>query len=659
MCGIVGYIGKRNHATEYILGGLETLEYRGYDSAGLVALTDKKPTLFKQVGRVEGLREQVSDTKVTSKAAIGHTRWATHGAPTLSNAHPHSNDQQTIFVVHNGIIENYQALRVMLTNHGYKFQSDTDTEVIPHLIDFYLTRELQAAEAQGESEKRKGSVRKSAQTASRNAQHSDSAANAGGVFSSAKKQASEVQFSNAFEKAVKDLRGAYAIAALSTNAPESLLVARLSSPLVIGVGDNEHYVASDATALLDRTKKVLYLDDYEIAAITSEGVTIQNFKDAVEVQRSHEELDFDTEKAALGDYPHYMLKEIHEAPQTIQSAMRGRIKIESNTVKLGGLESVVEQLRYIDRIVIVACGTSYYAGLVGEYLIEELAGIPVEVQLASEFKYRSEPFSRSTALLAVSQSGETADTIAAIKKVENYGVLKLGIVNAVGSTIARMTDAGVYCHAGPEQSVASTKAFIAQVTVLAEIALHLSDGKTPLYRPLLEELLALPEKARQVLGQADNIKKYAKAYANYRDFLFIGRNYLYPCALEGSLKLKEVSYIHAEGYAAGEMKHGPLAMVDENFPTMALACDGPLLEKTLSSIEEIKARKGPLLAIATEGNKEVKKLTNDVINIPGTLEQLQPLLVAIAVQLFAYYVAVEKDLNVDRPRNLAKSVTVE
>jgi glutamine---fructose-6-phosphate transaminase (isomerizing) len=610
MCGIVGYVGSQNIGTEFVLNGLQALEYRGYDSAGIATLTGNKPSIIKQVGRVEALNYQVKEHGgLGATLAIGHTRWATHGSPTVQNAHPHFNAKKTIYVVHNGIIENYQELKRHLQSKGYTFNSQTDTEVIPHLIDHYMV---------------KGKT-----------------------------------FIKAFEWAIKDLQGAYAIVALTTNEPDKLFVARLSSPIVIGVGKDEHFLASDATAIMDRTKQVMYLDDYEIAEITKDAVHIHNFRKEAEVQRESEELDYDTEKATLGDYPHYMLKEINEAPQTIQSAIRGRLKPERNTVKLGGLESIIEQLRYIDRIVIVACGTSYYAGLVGEYLIEEVAGIPVEVQLASEFKYRNEPFSRSTALLAISQSGETADTIAALKKVEGYGVLKLGVVNTVGSTIARITDAGVYCHAGPEQSVASTKAFIAQVTVLADIALHLSDGKTKLYTPLLKELAALPEKAKQVLKQADIIKQYAKKYSDYRDFLFIGRNYLYPCALEGALKLKEVSYIHAEGYAAGEMKHGPLAMIDKDFPTFALACDSPLLDKTLSNIEEIKARSGPVLAVATAGNEQIPRLTDDVIYIPSTLEQLQPLLVAIVIQLFAYYVALERGLNVDRPRNLAKSVTVE
>lgn len=610
MCGIVGYVGK-NSALQPVLDGLSSLEYRGYDSAGIALIDNGEAKIFKKTGRVKNIEEASAQDTVakTARTAIGHTRWATHGEPIKINAHPHSNSDQTIFVVHNGIIENYRDLKAMLEKAGYSFASQTDTEVIPHLIDYHLTQ--------------------------------------------------EGDFKKAFTAAVKNLEGAYAIAACTTSEPEKIYVARLSSPLVVGVGENENFLASDPNAIIEHTKKVVFLNDYEIAEISPKKVTVQNIKDLKVVEPKPTELDFNSQKTALEGFEHYMLKEIFEAPDTIRSATAGRINLKSNTIRLGGLDSVDEQLRYIDRIVIVACGTSYYAGLIGEYLIEEIAGIPVEVHLASEFKYRNEPFSRSTALIAISQSGETADTIAAIKKVEGYGVLKLGIVNAVGSTISRITDAGVYCHAGPEQSVASTKAFMAQVTVLTEIALYLSEGRTPLYKPLLREMSELPSKITSVLQDAEKIKKISKKYAKYRDFLFIGRGYLYPCAMEGALKLKEISYIHAEGYAAGEMKHGPLAMIDENFATLALACDTPLLDKTLSNIEEIKARKGPVLAITTKGNRKIDHLTKDVIKLPETIEQLQPLLVAVALQLFAYYVAVEKDLNVDRPRNLAKSVTVE
>jgi len=608
MCGIVGYIGNKR-ASQPVLNGLRALEYRGYDSAGITQITPNGPITTKQVGRVENLESILPSTM--SHIAIGHTRWATHGAPSIVNSHPHFNSDKTIFVVHNGIIENYQEIRNKLKKIGYKFISDTDTEVIPHLIDYHMSNSS--------------------------------------------------NFQIAFEQAIKELVGAYAIAAISVNEPDAIYVAKLSSPLVIGVGEKEHFLASDATAIMDHTKKVIYLDDFEVAQIKAGELKINDIKKAIQVHRVAEILDFNQENALLGDFPNFMLKEIFEAPQTIQSATRGRVTIESNTIKLGGLENVAQQLRHIDRIVIVACGTSYYAGLVGEYLIEEIAGIPVEVQLASEFKYRHEPFSRSTALLAISQSGETADTIAALKKVEDFGVLRLGIVNAPGSTIARMTDAGVYCHAGPEQSVASTKAFIAQVTILSEIALHLSQsqGNPELFKPILAELSALPDKARQILDQAKHIEQLANKYSSYADFLYLGRNYAYPCALEGALKLKEISYIHAEGYAAGEMKHGPLAMIDENFPTFAIAPKNAMLEKTLSNIEEIKARGGPVIAIATDGDKQVRLKADDVIYIPDTLEQLQPLLIAIVTQLFAYYVAARKNLDIDKPRNLAKSVTVE
>jgi glucosamine--fructose-6-phosphate aminotransferase (isomerizing) len=608
MCGIVGYIGKRSGAP-IVLSGLEALEYRGYDSAGVAAVGKHGGQVIKRVGRVEGLKAAVEQQDLEAPLVIGHTRWATHGSPTMSNAHPHCNQDRTIFVVHNGIIENYVELKEKLQSTGYVFASETDTEVIPHLIDYYCQK-LNSFEA-------------------------------------------------AFRAALNDLRGAYAIAAISTNEPETLLAARLSSPLVIGVGKDEHILASDPTALMEHTKKVVYLDDYDVATIRKSKLTLHNLKQDKPTKPQIELLDYDSEQARLGDFPHFMLKEIYEAPATIRSATLGRALASQGIVKLGGLEAVEQQLKYIDRLVIVACGTSYYAGLVGEYLIEELAGIPVEVQLASEFKYRDEPFSRSTALLVISQSGETADTIAALKKVEGYGVLRLGIVNAVGSTIARMTDAGVYCHAGPEQAVASTKAFIAQVAVLSLIALHLSNGRTKAYKPLLRELEDLPAKAQAVLDSAKDIQQIAEKYKDYRDFLFIGRHLTYPCALEGALKLKEVSYIHAEGYAAGEMKHGPLAMIDKNFPTFALATDSPLLEKTYSNIEEIRARSGPVVAIATKGNKALTKLADDIMYIPETLEQTAPILTAIVMQLFAYYIAVAHDLDVDRPRNLAKSVTVE
>ncbi|HSH18233.1 MAG TPA: glutamine--fructose-6-phosphate transaminase (isomerizing) [Candidatus Saccharimonadales bacterium] len=609
MCGIVGYIGSKPSAA-IVLAGLQALEYRGYDSAGMALISGEDGTLLKQVGRVEGLQKLASESAaVSAPLAIGHTRWATHGSPTVFNAHPHTNTEETIFVVHNGIIENHAELREELKKHGYIFKSETDTEVIPHLIDFYYKKSK--------------------------------------------------SFELAFKETLGDLHGAYAVAAVTTDHPDTLFAARLSSPLVVGVGEQEYILASDPSAIMMHTKKVMYLEDYDVAVLKQDSYQIHNLKHDKPIERQAELLDYDTEQSRLGDFPHFMLKEIYEAPATIRLASLGRINAQTHTVKLGGLESVSEQLQHIDRIVIVACGTASYAGMLGEYLIEEIAGIPVEVQLGSEFKYRNEPFSRGTALIVVSQSGETADTIAALMKAEKYGVLRLGVVNAVGSTISRMTDAGVYCHAGPEQAVASTKAFIAQVIVLLEIALFLEKGRSPLYGALLKEIEALPAKAEAVLKTADTVQALAVKYKDYKDFLFIGRRYAYPTALEGTLKLKECALVHAEGFAAGEMKHGPLAMIDENFPTIALAGDGPMLEKTVSNIQEIKARKGPVLAIATEGNADIARLVDDVIYIPPTLEQTEPILQAIIMQLFAYHMAVAKGLNVDRPRNLAKSVTVE
>jgi glucosamine--fructose-6-phosphate aminotransferase (isomerizing) len=608
MCGIVGYIGKRP-GKDLVLHGLEALEYRGYDSAGIAIVGQEHSRLFKQVGRVSGLIKEVEDEDIDSGLVIGHTRWATHGRVTIQNAHPQANNEQSIFVVHNGIIENFSELRARLEKEGYNFSSETDTEVVPNLIDYY--------------------------------------------------QKQLPSFEEAFEAALSDIRGAYSIVAITSKDPETMYAARLSSPLVIGVGEDENFLASDPSAIMEHTKKVIYLEDNDVAIITKTDVKVHNLKDDSHAEPKVELLDYENEEALLGEYPNFMMKEIHETPGAIRSATLGRAVSDKNLVKLGGLEGVLGQLKYIDRIVIVAMGTSYYAGLVGEYLIEELAGIPVEVQLASEFNYRNEPFSRSTALLAISQSGETADTIAALKKVEDYGVLRLGIVNAVGSSIARMTDAGVYCHAGPEKAVASTKAFIAQVTVLILIALHLSNGRSPRFKPLLEELDNLPAKAQAVLDQAEQIKMIAEKYADYRDFLFIGRHNGFPAALEGALKLKEISYMHAEGYAAGEMKHGPLAMIDENFPTFAVATNSPLLDKTYSNIQEIRARKGPVVALATEGNDSIRELCNDVIYIPETSTETEPILQVIAMQLFAYYIALKRGHDVDRPRNLAKSVTVE
>jgi glucosamine--fructose-6-phosphate aminotransferase (isomerizing) len=610
MCGIVGYVGRGN-ALEPVIAGLQNLEYRGYDSAGVAFCTESSVRSVKQVGRVEALEHELAGLRqIKPNTAIGHTRWATHGAPTKINAHPHYNATKTIFVVHNGIIENHEEIRNMLTNEGYVFISHTDTEVVPHLIDYFY--------------KKLGKM------------------------------------DVAFEVAIRELKGAYAIVMTTSHEPHKIYAAKLSSPLCIGIGKDANMVGSDASAVADAADKIVYLEDYELAIVERKTYIVKNFIKKQTVNRQPEDIVLDDVAANKGEYAHYMLKEIHEAPKTIQNAILGRIKLETHSVKLGGIESVANQLSGIDRILIVACGTSYYAGLVGEYLLEEIANIPVEVQLASEFKYRKEPLTPNTAVLAISQSGETADTIAALKKVEASGVLRLGIVNAPGSTIARMTDAGIYCHAGPEISVASTKAFIAQVSVLSLLALHLGKGYSSLYKPLLTELATLPKKAEHALKQADKIQEIAKKYAHHRDFMYLGRAYEYPMALEGALKLKEITYIHAEGYAAGEMKHGPLALIDTNFPTFALAASGPLFEKTASNLQEVKARAGKIVAVTTKKQiKHLKDLADDIIEIPETYDQFLPLLEAIVVQLFAYYTALELGHDIDKPRNLAKSVTVE
>lgn len=607
MCGIVGYIGK-NQASDYLLDGLQALEYRGYDSAGVAVLDGKKIKTTKVVGRVEALRKE-SDSKNKASCGIGHTRWATHGKPLERNAHPHTSQDGQFSVVHNGIVENYLELKEFLQKKGYDFKSDTDTEVIPNLVSYHFD------------------------------------------------QSKDVE--QAFLSAVKMLRGAYAIALLSSHAPETIYAAKLSSPLAIGVGKNgDIFIGSDGLPMAGRAEKIVFLEDNEAAIVSTNGYRIINLADDSDVERPAEILEIEADATSKGDFPDFMLKEIHEAPQTVRSAMLGRVRVDEGIVKLGGLESVANQLDYIDRIIILACGTSYYAGMVGEYLIEEIAGLPVEVQQASEFRYRNEPLSRSTAVLVVSQSGETADAIAALKKLEGSGILMLGVVNTPGSTLARMTDAGVYCHAGPEKAVASTKAFIAQVTVLALIALHLSKNY-PDFKQMLEAMDELPHQLETILSAQKDIRKLAKKYAHHHDFLYLGRRYLFPVALEGALKIKEISYIHAEGFASGEMKHGPLALIDENFPTFALALSSDIAEKTASNMQEIRSRGGPIIAVVDDPESEAAAAADDVIVIPKTLEPLQPILAATVTHLFAYYAARELDRDIDKPRNLAKSVTVE
>lgn len=607
MCGIVGYIGKKQ-AKDYLLDGLETLEYRGYDSAGIAVLDDEKVATARTVGRVEHLRKEESQKPVQGSIGIGHTRWATHGGVLQRNTHPHHDMAQEFYVVHNGIIENYEEIKEFLSEHGYTFYSDTDTEVVPNLVHYHFQK-------------------------------------TNNVLS-------------AFQAAVQTLRGAYALVLLSSHDSDTLYAAKLSSPLALGVGEDELFIGSDALPIASRTQDVVFLEDGEIAVVDAAGYRIVDIATKKSIERATEVIEIENGDGDLGDFHDYMSKEIHETPATVRSAMLGRLRVDEKIVKLGGLELVEEQLQFIDRIIIIACGTSYYAGMVGEYLLEEIAGIPVEVQQASEFRYRQEPLSRSTAVLVVSQSGETADSIAALKKLEGTGILKLGIVNAPGSTLARMTDAGVYCHAGPEKAVASTKAFVAQVTVFILIALKLSKNYSE-FASIIEALNKIPQQIDEVLSLEKDIAKLAKKYAHHNDFLYIGRRYAYPVALEGALKIKEISYIHAEGFAGGEMKHGPLALIDENFPTFAIALSNDLDEKSFSNMQEINARNGKIIALVDDKKSPAAKLASDMIVIPKTMEPLQPLLSSVATYLFAYHAAKELGRDIDKPRNLAKSVTVE
>ena len=610
MCGIVGYIGEKE-ALPILINGLKALEYRGYDSAGVAVFSKNGAREKKSVGQVEVLEKSVSNSAdYKGNLGIAHTRWATHGAPSEANAHPHSDCSRRIFLVHNGIIENYKELKKYLSGRGHIFKSETDTESVAHLIEDFL------------------------------------------------KEGKD--FKTALIDTLKMIKGAYALAVVDANNLEILYAAKLSSPLVIGVGKDENFLASDPSAVIGKTRDFIYLKDGELAEITRDKINISNLEKQptpIEIVR----LEWDLEQAQKGDFPHFMLKEIFEGPEVVRSAFRGRIIPKENRVMLGGLEQVSDKLKKIKRLIILACGTSYYAGLVGEYLFEEIAKLPTEVHFASEFRYREEPFEEGTAVLAISQSGETADTLAALRKAKEKGLLTLGIVNTVGSTIARETDAGVYNHAGPEIGVASTKAFLSQITVLVLMAIYLSksDDKNSLAESLLKELEKIPEKIEKILLQSPAIEKLALKYKDCGNFLFIGRRYNYPTALEGALKLKEVSYIHAEGYGAGEMKHGPLAMIGHDFPTMAIVPQNGVSEKIYSNLEEIKARKGPILAIATEGDEKISSLANDVIYVPKTIEPLEPLLTVVPLQLFAYYAGVNRGFNVDKPRNLAKSVTVE
>lgn len=611
MCGIIGYTGKRR-AIPIVLDGIKRLEYRGYDSAGLAAIKDNGGAYLQKVkGKVDALFASV-DQNISSFAAIGHSRWATHGQPSVKNAHPHFDCKKEIFLVHNGIVENHNQLRAKLAKNGHIFQSETDTETIVHLIEELMKN-------------------------------------------------SSLTFEEAVRQTLGIIKGAYALAILNTNEPNKIIIARSSSPLLIGVGDGECFVASDASAVLPYTRQVVYLNDGEFAILTPGEFRIANIY-RQPVQRLPETLEWSVEESRKKGHDHFMLKEILEEPDAVENAIRGRLVVEEGLAKLGGLESVQERLSAIDRLLISACGTAYIAGLVGEYMLEEYAGLPVEVEYASEFRYRKQVFDPNTALLTISQSGETADTLAAIREAKRKGLLALGVTNVVGSTIARETNAGVYNHAGPEIGVASTKAFVSQLAILVLLTVFLGRQRgmsVMTGKRIGQEIKMIPAKMREIFKQQNAIKAIAKKYHKYDNFLYLGRKYNLPIAYEGALKLKEISYVHAEGYGAGEMKHGPIAMIDKNFPSLVIAPSDSVYEKVESNIQEIKARKGKVIAIATEGNKQIKKLADDVIYIPKTLEMLTPLLSVIPLHLFAYHVGVLRGHDVDKPRNLAKSVTVE
>ena len=614
MCGIVAYVGEKK-AYPIIINGLRRLEYRGYDSAGVALIHDGKMMLHKRQGKVSDLENHVNGAPMLGTIGIGHTRWATHGPPNDVNAHPHLSTSGDIALIHNGIIENYAPIKEELKKRGHVFKSDTDTEVLVHLID-----DIQRTE--------------------------------------------QVDLPEAVRLALDSVVGAYAIVLLDRKNPDMLVAARKSSPLVIGIAENgDHFLASDATPIVEYTKNVVYMEDGEIAVIErGKGLRIKNIRNQ-EKTPFIQELEMHLEALEKGGYDHFMLKEIHEQPRSIRDSLRGRLNLAKGEVVLGGLKDYEQKFINAKRVIVVACGTSWHAGLVGEYLFEELARIPVEVEYASEFRYRNPIIHEDDIVLAISQSGETADTLAAIELAKSKGATIIGICNVVGSSIARITHGGSYTHAGPEIGVASTKAFTAQVTVLTLMALMIGQKKGTIsgsnfYR-LLNELDAIPDKVEKVLKTEAHVKYIADIYKNASNALYLGRGFCFPVALEGALKLKEISYIHAEGYPAAEMKHGPIALIDEEMPVFVIATKGASYEKVVSNIQEVKARKGKIIAIVTEGDTVVKGLADHVIEIPETSDCLVPILASIPLQLISYHIAVMRGCNVDQPRNLAKSVTVE
>jgi len=607
MCGIVGYISKKDNPNSLRLGieALKRLEYRGYDSSGFAAWDKDKKEIVSQkaVGKISELEKKISNNYISANPIIFHTRWATTGEVTEANAHPHCDCKKNIWVVHNGIIENYKHLKEKLEKEGHKFTSETDTEVIAHLIEKFFQGNLEEA----------------------------------------------------VKKALGYIKGTYGLAIISKEDPNKIVAARFSSPLLIGLGENEYIVASDPSAVIAHTKKVIYLDDGEVVTITPENFFMSR-------EKQPEEIEWSLEDAQKGGYAHFMLKEIMEEPEAVENAMLGRLLVEEGNVRLGGLSSVSEKLRDINRLVLIACGTASFAARVGEYMLEEYAGIPTEIDVGSEFRYRKPIVDRKTASIFISQSGETADTLAALREMKRKGILTLGVTNVVGSSQARETDAGVYTRSGPEIAVASTKAFVGQLTILAMLTVFFGrqrEMSLVMGKRIVSELAKLPNLARKVLKLAPEIEKLAKKYKDFHNFYYIGRKYNYPIAREGAHKFKEVTYVHAEGLRAGELKHCELALVDENFPIIAIVPSDSVYEKMISNIQEIKARRGPVIAIATEGDNEIKSLVDDVIYIPKTLEMLTPILSVIPLHLFAYYAAALLGKDIDKPKNLAKSVTVE
>jgi glutamine---fructose-6-phosphate transaminase (isomerizing) len=612
MCGIVGYTGPRQ-AYPIILKGLKRLEYRGYDSSGVALLHDGKLDVYKKKGKVAELEDSLVGVNVNAHIGIGHTRWATHGEPSDRNSHPHTSSTGRLSMIHNGIIENYAQLKKELLSKNYTFTSDTDTEVLLNFIEDILLN-------------------------------------------------NDCTLEEAVRIALKRITGAYCILLLDEQDPETIIAARKGSPLVIGIGKGEHFLASDASPIIEFTKEVVYVNDYELAIVRPDELILKNIGNE-KITPFITKLDMELAAIEKGGYDHFMLKEIYEQPSTIQDCLRGRLNAEAGTITMAGIDDNIEQIKNADRIMIVACGTSWHAGLVAEYIIEELCRIPVEVEYASEFRYRNPIVNKGDVIIAISQSGETADTLVALEKAKENGAFIFGVVNAVGSSIARISHAGAYTHAGHEIGVASTKAFTGQLVVLTMMALRIAIQKGTItqerYLHLLTELADVPEKVEAILKNAEHIKTIALKYKDAHDFLFLGRGYNFPIALEGALKLKEISYIHAEGYPAAEMKHGPIALVDENLPVVFIATKDSYHEKIVSNMQEIKARKGKIISIITEGDDISPTLSNDVIAIPTADELIAPIISVIPLQLLSYFTGIAKGIDVDKPRNLAKSVTVE